>query len=56
MKKEKTMVKTDVHVVKGKINIEIKNEKTRVLILTPEDALELGISLLKAAYSMKPKI
>jgi hypothetical protein len=56
MRKEKIMVETEVHVVKGKINIEIKNEKTSVFVLNPDAALELGITLLKAAYSVKPKI
>lgn len=50
------MVETEVHVVKGKINIEIKNKKTSIFILNPDAALELGITLLKAAYSVKSKI
>ncbi len=47
------MRKTKVHVVNEQINIEIKNEKTITLILNPDEALDLGIILLKTAYSMR---
>lgn len=47
------MIKTEVHAVKGKIDIVIKNEKTTQMTLEPDEALEFGIMLLKAAYSVR---
>lgn len=47
------MVKTEVHVFKGRINIKVMNEKTDKFELDPDEALEFGIMLLKAAYSAK---
>jgi hypothetical protein len=47
------MVKTTVHVRDGKIEIEIKVNRIGKFTLEPDDALDLGIKLLKAAYSTK---
>jgi hypothetical protein len=49
--------KTTVHARAGKIEVEIKTGKgkTSKLTLEPDEALDLGIKLLKAAYSTKAK-
>lgn len=49
------MSKTTVHARAGKIEIEIKAGKGKAskLTLQPDEALDLGIKLLKAAYSTK---
>ena len=47
------MAKTAVHVREGKIEIEIKIDKVSKFTLEPDDAMELGMKLLKAAYASK---
>ena len=47
------MGKMKVHIIDEQINIEIKNEKTITLRLNPDEALDLGIILLKTAYSIR---
>lgn len=47
------MVKTTVHVRDGKIEVEIKTDKIGKFALEPNEAMELGIKLLKAAYATK---
>ncbi|MFQ5836424.1 MAG: hypothetical protein ACE5HG_01070 [Candidatus Bathyarchaeia archaeon] len=47
------MVETTVHVHGGKLEIEIKDDKVIRFTLEPNDALNLGIKLLRAAYATK---
>jgi len=50
------MSKATVHSRAGKIEIEIKTKgKISKLTLQPDEALDLGIKLLKAAYSTKAR-
>ncbi len=51
------MSKTVVHSRAGKIEVEIKIAKGKPskLTLQPDEALDLGIKLLKAAYSTKAR-
>lgn len=47
------MVETTVHVRQRKIEVEIKTDKIGRFTLEPDDAVELGIKLLKAAYGAR---
>lgn len=47
------MAKTAVHVRDGKIEIDIKIDKVSKFVLEPNDAMELGMKLLRAAYATK---
>jgi len=49
------MIEASVHVHEGKIEIEIKAEKPARIILEPDEAMELGVKLLRAAYAAGPK-
>ncbi len=51
------MSKTTVHSRADKIEVEIQiaKNKTSKLTLQPDEALDLGIKLLKAAYSTKAR-
>lgn len=51
------MSKSTVHARGDKIEVEIKAGKGKInkLILKPDEALDLGIKLLKAAYSTKAR-
>ena len=45
------MIEASVHVRQGKVEVEIKAEKPANLKLEPDDAKELGVKLLRAAYA-----
>jgi hypothetical protein len=49
------MVEASVHVHEGKIELEIKAEKPVKLRLEPDDAMELGVKLLRAAFAAGAK-
>ena len=42
-----------VHARKDKIDLEIRTDKCGKFTLNPDDAMELGIKLLRAAYVTK---
>jgi len=50
------MAKASVHIREGKIEIEIKVDKVSSFTLNPDDAMELGVKLLRAAYAAKAQI
>jgi hypothetical protein len=47
------MSKTAVRVYDGKIEIEVETDTVVKFTLSPDDAIEFGIKLLRAAYSAK---
>jgi hypothetical protein len=47
------MVDVEVHARKDKIELEIRSDKYTRLWLNPDEAMELGIQLLRAAYTTK---
>ena len=49
------MVEALVRVREGKVRIEIKTDKISKFTLEPDDAMELGVKLLRAAYAAGAK-
>ncbi len=49
------MIEASVHVREGKVEVEIKAEKPAKIKLEPDDAMELGLKLLRAAYAAGAK-
>jgi hypothetical protein len=49
------MVEISVHVNEGKIDLEIRVEKPAKIQLEPDEAMELGVKLLRAAYAAGAK-
>ena len=47
------MSKAKVHTYKGKIVIEIKTNDVGKFTLEPDDAMNLGVKLLRAAYATR---
>jgi hypothetical protein len=47
------MTKTTIHTRNGNIEIGIKINGINRIKLNPDDAMELGIKLLRAAYAIK---
>ena len=47
------MSKISVHTCNGKIELEFKINGANKLTLNPDEAIELGIKLLRAAYATK---
>lgn len=47
------VIEVEVHVHKDRIEMVIKTAKSEKFVLDPDNAVELGIKLLRAAYATK---